>query len=73
MNLIPKYRTIIRNFFKKTLQYGYRCTMCDKNATIICAYADKNCFDYVGFRCPKCKRRWGIELKRGEIKALIKL
>lgn len=71
MNLIPQYREKISSFFKKKMLYGYRCSLCDKNATITCAYADKDCFDYVGFRCPKCGRSWGIELKHGEIKELI--
>lgn len=70
MNLIPKFRKSIMCFFKKR-GYGYYCRKCRRNARISSAYADEHCFDYVSFRCPGCKRTWGIEFKNNEIKDLI--
>ena len=71
MNLVPKYRKTLMDFFKKTLGYGYYCRNCKRNARIIEAYADEHCFDYVNFRCSGCKKTWGIEFKNKEIKNLI--
>jgi len=71
LNLLPKHKKLITDYIKNKLTYGYKCSMCDENAIITCAYADKDCFDYVGFQCPKCKRRWGMEFKHGELKELI--
>ena len=71
MNLVPKYRKEIMKFFKKTLGYGYRCTICDRNARICEAFTLDDGFDYVTFRCPGCKGCWSMEFKNKEIGKLV--
>ena len=69
MNLTPKFRKKVMDFFKKR-GYGYRCGKCDRNARITEVYTSAFGFDFVQFRCPGCKDRWVHELKNKEIRSL---
>lgn len=71
IELAPKIRKKIMDFFKKQLGYGYRCSNCDRNARIIEVSADEFAFDYVKFCCPGCHKRWILELHQNEIKDLV--
>jgi len=72
MNLLPKFRKTIMEYFKKTLGYGYHCSKCDRNARISEAFVNDFAFDYVKFQCPGCKKTWGIQFKNNEITELVR-
>lgn len=61
----------IFNFFKE-LGHGYRCNICHVEADVTKYTIDEFCFDYVTFQCPKCGKRWIMELKHNEIRNLLK-
>jgi len=71
MNLLPKYRNAIMKYFKKKLGYGYYCRECKRNARILQAYINPFSSDMVMFRCPGCRKTWGMEFKNDEMKGIV--